>query len=86
MDVQALSRSEKLALLRPYTSRCKPSVPERRRAAAERMTLIAEIRLGLEEYAERRQQADAAIATIHLLRGDIATGGRRFTRDELTER
>jgi len=61
-------------------------VSERRRAAAERTTLIARIRLGLEEYAGRRQQAAAAVAAIHALRGDIATGGRRFTRDEMNER
>ena len=59
---------------------------ERRRAAAERRTLIARIWLGLEEYAGRREQADAAMAAIHALRGDIATGGRRFTRDEINER
>ena len=50
------------------------------------MTLVSRIRIGLEEYARRRKQADAAMATIHSLRGDIATGGRRFTRDEVNER
>ena len=35
---------------------------------------------------KRKRQADAAMATIRLLRGDIATGGRRFTRDEMNER
>ncbi|MDE2992225.1 MAG: hypothetical protein OXU21_14380 [Chloroflexota bacterium] len=58
----------------------------RRRAAAERTTLNAQFRLWLEDYAGRRQQADDAVATIQVLRGDIATGGRRFTRDEMNER
>ena len=58
----------------------------RRRAAAERTTLNAQFRLWLADYAGRKQQADAAMATIRALRGDIATGGRRFTRDEMNER
>ena len=58
----------------------------RRRAAAERTTLNAEFRLWLADYAGRKHQADAAMATIRTLRGDIATGGRRFTRDEMNER
>ncbi len=58
----------------------------RQRAAAERTTLNAEFRRWLEDYAGRVQQADAAMATIRLLRGEVATGGRRFTRDEMNER
>ena len=56
------------------------------RAAAERTTLNAQFRRWLADYAGRTQQADAAIATIRILRGDIATGGRRFTRDDMNER
>ncbi|MCY3914174.1 MAG: hypothetical protein OXG43_13160 [Chloroflexi bacterium] len=59
---------------------------ERRRAAANRTTLNAQFRRWLKDHAGRKHQADAAIATIHLLRGEIATGGRRFTRDEMNER
>ncbi|MCY3783595.1 MAG: hypothetical protein OXG79_07395 [Chloroflexi bacterium] len=59
---------------------------ERRRAAAEQTPLITRIRLGLEKYAGRWRQAGAAMATIHALRGDSATGGRRFTRDEMNQR
>ena len=61
-------------------------VAARERAAAERTTLNAQFRQWLADYAGRRHQADAAMATIRLLRGDIATGGRRFTRDEVNER
>lgn len=61
-------------------------VAARERAAAERTTLNAEFRRWLADYAGRTNQADAAMATIRLLRGDIATGGRRFTRDEMNER
>lgn len=58
----------------------------RERAAAERTTLNAQFRRWLADYAGRTHQADAAMATIRQLRGDIATGGRRFTRDEMNER
>ena len=46
----------------------------------------AQLRPWLADFTKRRQQADAAMATIQALRGDIATGGRRFTRDEVNER
>ena len=58
----------------------------RQRAAAERTTLNAEFRRWLADYAGHTHQADTAMATIGLLRGEIATGGRRFTRDEMSER
>lgn len=61
-------------------------VAARERAAAERTTLNAQFRRWLADYAGRKQQADSAMATIRLLRGEIATGGRRFTRDEMNER
>ena len=38
------------------------------------------------DQAQRRQQADAAMATIEALSGKIDTGGRRFTRDDRNER
>ena len=56
-----------------------------RRASARRPSvrrLNAQFRRWLADYAGRTHQADAAMATIRLLRGEIATGGRRFTRDE----
>ena len=58
----------------------------RRRAAAEGTSLDALFRRWLAEYVGRERQADAALAAIHELREDIATGGRTFTRDEMNER
>ncbi len=58
----------------------------RRRAAAEGTSLNALFRWWLADYVGRERQADAAMAAIHELREDIATGGRRFTRDEMNER
>ena len=58
----------------------------RQRAVAEHTTLNEQFRLWLDEYVRRKQQADAAMATINVLRGRISTGGRKFTRDEMNER
>lgn len=58
----------------------------RARAQAEGTTLNEKFRLWLDGYVGRRQQADAAVATIRTLRGRLATGGRRFTREEMNER
>ena len=58
----------------------------RRRAAAERTTLNAQFRLWLSGYAGSGRRADAAMETIQALGGEIATGGRKFTRDEMNER
>lgn len=58
----------------------------RARARAEGTTLNEKFRLWLDGYVGRRQQADAAIATIRALRGRLDTGGRKFTREEMNER
>ncbi len=58
----------------------------RARAQAEGTTLNEKFRLWLDGYVGRRQQADAAVATIRALRGRLATGGRKFTREEMNER
>ena len=58
----------------------------RRRAVAEHTTLNAQFRLWLSDYAGRSRHADAALETIQALGGEIATGGRRFTREEMNER
>lgn len=58
----------------------------RARARAEHTTLNDQFRRWLTDYVGRRQQADAAMATIEELRGRVRTGGRRFTRDEMNER
>ncbi len=58
----------------------------RRWARAERTTLDAEFRLWLADYAGRKHRSDSAVATIHELQSEMATGGRQFTRDEMNER
>ena len=57
-----------------------------RRAAEEGTTLNAQFRLWLSDYVGRGRQADTALETIRELRREIATGGRKFTRDEMNER
>lgn len=61
-------------------------VAARERARAEHTTLNEQFRLWLADYARREQQAERAIGTVRELRGQIRTGGRKFTRDEMNER
>ena len=56
------------------------------RARSEHTTLNELFRLWLADYAQREQQAERAMETIRALRGQIRTGGRKFTRDEMNER
>jgi hypothetical protein len=58
----------------------------RERARAEHTTLNEQFRLWLAAYARREQQAQRAMETIRELRGQVRTGGRKFTRDEMNER
>ncbi len=58
----------------------------RERARAEHTTLNEQFRLWLADYVRREQQAERAMATIRELRGQVRTGGRKFTRDEMNER
>ena len=58
----------------------------RQRAASERTTLSEQFRRWLADYVGRRQQAEAAAATVQALRRQLSTGGRRFTRGEMNER
>ena len=58
----------------------------RERARAEHTTLNEQFRLWLVGYARREQQAERAMETIRELGGKVRTGGRRFTRDEMSER
>jgi hypothetical protein len=58
----------------------------RERARAEHTTLNEQFRLWLAGYARREQQAERAMETIRELRGQVRTGGRKFTRDEMNER
>ena len=57
----------------------------RERARAEHTTLNEQFRLWLAGYARREQQAQRAMETIRELRGQVRTGGRKFTRDEMNE-
>ena len=56
------------------------------RAAEEGTTLNAQFRRWLSDYVGRGWLAGVALEAIHALRGSIATGGRKFTRDEMNER
>ena len=58
----------------------------RERARAEHTTLNEQFRLWLADYARREQQVKSAMETIRVLRGQVRTGGRKFTRDEMNER
>ena len=55
------------------------------RAASENTTLNAEFRNWLDGYA-RRYRAARAIGLVRELRAKYATGGVKFTRDELNTR
>ena len=54
-------------------------------AAVENTTLNAKFRQWLEDYTQRQQRADKAVATIRELQGKISTDGYKFTRDEMNE-
>lgn len=58
----------------------------RERARAEHTTLNEQFRRWLEDYVRREKQAEDAMAVIRELRGQVRTGGRKFTRDEMNER
>lgn len=54
-------------------------------AAVENTTLNAKFRQWLEDYTQRQQRADRAMATIRELQGKISTDDYKFTRDEMNE-
>ena len=58
----------------------------RERARAEHTTLNEQFRRWLAEYAQRRQQAERAMAVIRDIQRYASSGGRKFTRDEMNER
>jgi hypothetical protein len=58
----------------------------RARARGEHTTLNEQFRRWLAKYAQRKQQADEAMAVIEDIRSYVRTGGRKFTRDEMNER
>jgi len=58
----------------------------RERARAEQTTLNEQFRRWLADYVLQEQQTESAMALIEELRGQVRTGGRKFTRDEMNER
>ena len=58
----------------------------RERARAEGATLGDAFRRWLQAYARPEDRAEKMMDVIRDLQGRVSTGGRRFTRDERTER
>jgi hypothetical protein len=58
----------------------------RERARAEHTTLNEQFRRWLADYARREQQAERAMSVVRELQGQVRTGGRKFTREEMHER
>ncbi len=58
----------------------------RERARAEQTTLNEQFRRWLTDYVRQEQQTESAMTLIEELRGQVRTGGRKFTRDEMNER
>lgn len=58
----------------------------RERARAEQTTLNEQFRRWLADYVRQEQQTESAMSLIEELRGQVRTGGRKFTRDEMNER
>lgn len=58
----------------------------RARAREEHSTLNEQFRIWLNDYAGRKQKAEAALRTIKDLQNKYSTKGRKFTRDEMNER
>ena len=58
----------------------------RARARAEHTTLNAAFRRWLREYARAEDRVELHRSLVARLRGKVATGGRRFTREERNER
>ncbi len=58
----------------------------RERARAEQTTLNEQFRRWLADYVRQEHQTESAMTLIEELRGQVRTGGRKFTRDEMNER
>ncbi len=58
----------------------------RERARSEQTTLNGQFRRWLADYVRQEQQAESAMTLIEELRGQVRTGGRKFTRDKMNER
>ena len=57
----------------------------RAQAKADNSTLNEQFRLWLAQYA-RKQRVQRFRALMDRLQGEVSTGGRKFTRDEMNER
>ena len=57
----------------------------RARARAEQTTLNEQFRRWLADYVRQEQKAGSAMALIEELRGQVRTGGRKFTREEMNQ-
>ena len=55
-------------------------------AAVENTTLNAKFQQWLEDYTQRQQRADKAVACIEEMRRKYPPCDRKFTRDEMNER
>lgn len=55
------------------------------RARIEHTTLDEQLRLWLEDYVQRNNQAQQAVRVMRELQGKVRMG-RKFTRDEMNER
>ena len=55
-------------------------------AASENTTLDAKFRQWLEDYTERQERTDRAVACIEEMRRKYPPRDRKFTRDEMNER
>ena len=58
----------------------------RERARAEQTTLNEQFRRWLADYVRQERKTESAMALIEELRGQVRTGGSKFTRDEMNER
>ncbi len=58
----------------------------RERARAEHTTLNEQFRRWLEDYTQREQQVEKAMALMERIGSYASSGGRKFTRDEMNER
>ncbi len=58
----------------------------RERARVEQTTLNEQFRRWLADYVRQEYQTESAMALIEELRGQVRTGGCKFTRDEMNER
>jgi hypothetical protein len=57
----------------------------RARARAEQTTLNEQFRRWLADYVRQEQKTGSAMALIEELRGQVRTGGCKFTREEMNE-